>query len=99
MDYQTKERILKNMLIEITKKYDYIVGDYKSLEFQYKERLLKDYLTRLLNRDRFIKEFKQLQDRYKKENINLALLLIDFGDFKYISSFYGRDIGDMFIIH
>ncbi|MCX7738015.1 MAG: hypothetical protein N2Z80_01160 [Hydrogenothermaceae bacterium] len=63
MDYKIKERILKNMLIGITNKYDYIIGEYRALGSQYKEKLLKDSLTGVFNRDGFMKE---LNDIYKR---------------------------------
>lgn len=96
MDYKTKERILKNMLEEITKKYDYIMGDYKALEAQYSERLTKDYLTNLLNREGFYHQSTLLMDRIKSQNItDYGVLMIDIDNFKYINNFYGREIGDV----
>lgn len=97
MDYKIKERILKNLLVEITKKYDYILGDYKALELQYNERLLKDYLTGLLNREGFIKELIKIHKRCEKENISYGIILLDLDNFKYINGFYGSDVGDLFI--
>ncbi|MCX7760673.1 MAG: GGDEF and EAL domain-containing protein [Hydrogenothermaceae bacterium] len=97
MDYRIKERILKNMLIEITKKYDYILGDYKALESQYNERLLKDYLTGLFNRDGFIAQLKNLHRKCEQEKVSYGVLVLDLDNFKYINGFYGQDIGDIFL--
>lgn len=97
MEYRLKERILKNLLVEITKKYDYIIGDYKALEVQYNERLLKDYLTGLLNREGFIRELKNVHERCQKEKTAYGVFVIDIDNFKYINGFYGHDIGDIFL--
>lgn len=97
MDYRIKERILKNMLVEITKKYDYILGDYRALESQYNERLLKDYLTGLFNRDGFINQLKNLHRKCEQEKVSYGVLVLDLDNFKYINGFYGQDIGDIFL--
>lgn len=97
MDYRIKERILKNLLVEITKKYDYILNDYKALELQYSERVLKDYLTGLLNREGFMRELASIHRRCVREKISYGVILIDLDNFKYINGFYSSDIGDLFI--
>lgn len=97
MDYRIKERILKNMLVEITNKYDYILGDYKALESQYRERLFKDYLTGTLNREGFINELKEIHSKCESDRVYYGVIMIDLDNFKFINSFYGHEIGDLFL--
>ncbi|MEZ0324068.1 MAG: bifunctional diguanylate cyclase/phosphodiesterase [Hydrogenothermaceae bacterium] len=97
MDYRLKERILKNILIDITKKYDYIIRDYKACESEYKEGFLKDYLTGLLSKNEFMIQLENIHRRCEQEEAGYGVLVLDLDDFKYINNFYGQDIGDIFL--
>lgn len=97
MNYKIKERILKNLLIEITKKYDYLITEYKAGETNKKTKLLYDYVTELLNRDGLKDRIRSLSELSKKENKKIAIIAIDLDNFKIINTSYGHEIGDLFL--
>ncbi len=97
MNYKIKERILKNLLIEITKKYDYMINEYKAKDTQSEEKLLTDYLTSLLNRDGFKKNLLELSKLSLIEDKSIALITLDLDNFKIINTSYGYEIGDLFL--
>ncbi|WP_456384198.1 EAL domain-containing protein [Persephonella sp.] len=97
MDYRIKERILKNLLVEITKKYDYLINEYRAGGIQIKDKLMYDYITGLLNREGFKNKIKILSQLSRKENKNIAVITFDLDNFKIINTSYGHDIGDMFL--
>lgn len=97
MNYKIKERILKNLLIEITKKYDYLITEYKAGEINKKAKLMYDYVTELLNRDGLKEKIRSLSQLSKKENKKAAVISIDLDNFKIINTSYGHEIGDLFL--
>jgi len=97
MNYKIKERILKNLLIEITKKYDYLITEFKTGEINKKTKLMYDYVTELLNRDGLKEKIRLLSQLSKKENKKIAVIAVDLDNFKIINTSYGHEIGDMFL--
>ncbi|ACO04767.1 MAG TPA: GGDEF domain-containing protein [Persephonella sp.] len=97
MNYKIKERILKNLLVEITKKYDYMINEYKAKDSQSEEKLLTDYLTSLLNRDGFKKTLLELSKLSSLEEKSIAVITLDLDNFKIINTSYGYEIGDLFL--
>ncbi|WP_457621261.1 EAL domain-containing protein [Persephonella sp.] len=97
MNYKIKERILKNLLIEITKKYDYMINEYKARNIQSEETLLTDFLTSLLNRDGFKKILLELSKLSSIEKKSIAVVTLDLDNFKIINTSYGYEIGDLFL--
>ncbi|WP_457623916.1 EAL domain-containing protein [Persephonella sp.] len=97
MNYKVKERILKNLLIEITKKYDYMINEYKSKKDIEEYRLYFDYLTGLLNRDGFKRSLIELSKLSALEDKSIAVITLDLDNFKIINTSYGYEIGDLFL--
>ncbi len=97
MNYKIKERILKNLLIEITKKYDYLLNEFKAEDISKKNKLMYDYITGLLNRDGFKEKLKVMSDLAIKENKTIAVITLDLDNFKIINTSYGHEIGDIFL--
>ncbi len=95
MNYKIKERILKNLLIEITKKYDYLLNEFKAEDISKKNKLMYDYITGLLNRDGFKEKLKVMSDLAIKENKTIAVITLDLDNFKIINTSYGHEIGDI----
>ncbi|SNZ11215.1 diguanylate cyclase (GGDEF) domain-containing protein [Persephonella hydrogeniphila] len=97
MNYKIKERILKNLLVEVTKKYDYLINELKTENLPYKDKLSYDYTTNLLNMEGFKKQLKNLSELAKKENRKIAIIVFDIDNFKVINTSYGHEIGDLFL--
>jgi diguanylate cyclase (GGDEF)-like protein len=62
-----------------------------------KNKANKDYLTGLYNRRYLFDEGEKLYEKYKKEEKDFAVALIDIDKFKSINDTYGHDVGDVAI--
>lgn len=98
MSYNFKERILKNVLVDLTKQYDSLLLELQSLKKEAKNNYGKDYLTNLLNREGFLLELKKIYEMFKIHSKQFGIIAIDLDDFKFINLHYGAEIGEIYIV-
>ncbi|MCS7205310.1 MAG: GGDEF and EAL domain-containing protein [Leptospiraceae bacterium] len=98
MKFKIKERILKNLLLELTNSYEQLQLDFHSLKNQCKEQIYRDHLTGLLNYDGFMKELKRIHQESLIENQRYGIIIYDIDDFRFINSYYGPDVGHILLI-
>ncbi len=90
-------KILKNILIETTEKYDRILDNYSSLNLELKFIKQQDTITNVLSKKGFLEKLEEL---IKKANDKTVfLIVIDLDNFKYINDVYGHGFGDIFLNH
>jgi diguanylate cyclase (GGDEF)-like protein len=60
----------------------------------YKKESTIDFLTTLLTRKAYEKEVEKFEERYKRDNIDYAVVFFDLDKFKAVNDNYGHDCGD-----
>ncbi|GAB6072470.1 hypothetical protein JCM14244_08470 [Venenivibrio stagnispumantis] len=93
------QKILKNLLKEITSRYDYMAKSFSSLKQEVETIKYIDYLTGLLSKEGFLRELGKLIEKAKSENKDkkIFVMTLDLDNFKYINDVYGHEIGDIFL--
>lgn len=76
----------------------YLNQKSKYVNNKLKLQTIKDYMTNAYNRRYFFEVAEALYLRAKRNNIKLAVIMIDIDDFKVINDTYGHDKGDLAII-
>jgi len=89
-----KIRLLKNILQEVTKNYDYFLAKQEQLLKQTFELSIKDPLTNLYNRHYLEDYATQAFSRMQRHNSKLVLIFIDLDNFKQVNDTYGHEMGD-----
>ena len=94
MRNKIKIRLLKNILEEVSKNYDYFIAQQDQLLKQTFELSIKDPLTGLYNRH-YLKDYAMKAcSRVNRHNTNLVLIFIDLDNFKQVNDTYGHEAGD-----
>ena len=89
-----KIRLLKNILEEVSKNYDYFIAEQDQLLKQTFELSIKDPLTGLYNRH-YLKDYAMKAcSRAKRHQGNLVLIFIDLDNFKHVNDTFGHEAGD-----
>jgi len=89
-----KIRLLKNILEEVSKNYDYFIAQQDQLLKQTFELSIKDPLTGLYNRH-YLKDYAiKACSRVKRHQGNLVLIFIDLDNFKHVNDTFGHEAGD-----
>ena len=89
-----KIRLLKNILEEVTRNYDYFISQQEQLLKKTFELSIKDPLTGLYNRN-YLEDYSQKAfSRISRHHINLVLIFIDLDNFKQVNDTFGHETGD-----
>ena len=94
MREKIKIKLLKNLLEEITKKYDDFIAIQQDEIEQNFEKAIKDPLTGLYNRLYFLDFAKKSFERAKRKDRNIVLIFLDLDNFKYVNDNFGHKNGD-----
>jgi len=86
--------LLKNLLREITVKYDELIEKQNKILEKTFNDAIKDPLTGLYNRKFFYENSNRLLDIARREKRNLLIIFIDLDNFKVINDLYGHAKGD-----
>lgn len=94
MRENVKITILKNLLEEVTRKYDYfLLQREKLLEKTYKLSIT-DELTGLYNRYYVLDRLENEIERAQREKTSFSVIMLDLDNFKRINDKYGHLKGD-----
>jgi diguanylate cyclase (GGDEF)-like protein len=94
MREEVKIKILKSLLDEVTKKYDYFIANRERIYKETYEMAVKDSLTGLYNRQYFEDFVVKSIKKGLRENRDFSLIFIDLDNFKPINDNYGHTKGD-----
>jgi len=86
--------LLKNLLREITVKYDELIKKQNMILKKTFNDAIKDPLTGVYNRKFFCENGKKLLNIAKREDRKLLIIFIDLDNFKIINDMYGHAMGD-----
>jgi len=86
--------LLKNLLSEITTKYDELIKKQKELLQKTFNEAIRDSLTGLYNRKFFYENTRKLLEIAKRDKRELAIIFIDLDNFKSVNDRYGHNRGD-----
>jgi len=89
-----KIKLLRNILEEVTKNYDYFIFKQDQMLKRTFELSIKDPLTGLYNRNYLEDYANQIFKKIKRLNTNLILIFIDLDNFKQINDTLGHEAGD-----
>jgi diguanylate cyclase (GGDEF)-like protein len=74
------------------------VTQLRKQELALRARAETDFLTSLLNRDSFLKEFDGMKSDANASGMPLSVLMMDLDKFKAINDTYGHDAGDRVLV-
>ena len=97
MREEIKKRILRNLLEEVTKRYDHVMEENAQIIQKISHEATHDALTGLYNRSYLLKRLKKALLRCKKQKSYGAVLFIDLDNFKVINDTVGHHFGDMLL--
>ena len=74
------------------------VTQLRKQEFALRTRAETDFLTSLMNRDSFLREFDNMVQGTNAAGLPVSVLMMDFDKFKAINDTYGHDAGDRVLV-
>jgi diguanylate cyclase (GGDEF)-like protein len=89
-----KTKLLKNLLEEVTKKYDYLLSEKEKILQETYKISITDGLTGLYNRHYAMERLNQELERSLREKTPITLIMFDLDNFKNINDKYGHFKGD-----
>ncbi len=89
-----KLQILKNLLLEVTKKYDEFIEAQEERLKETFEKATKDGLTGIYNRIYFEDIVNRKILKAKRDKSSFFIVFIDLDNFKYVNDNYGHEAGD-----
>jgi len=97
MREEIKKRILRNLLVEVTKRYDHVMEENSRIIKRISHEATHDVLTGLYNRAYLLDVLDQTLERCKETKRTGAVLFIDLDNFKIINDTVGHQFGDMLL--
>jgi diguanylate cyclase (GGDEF)-like protein len=89
-----KIKLLRNLLEEVTKKYDYLLSEKEKILQETYKISITDELTELYNRHYAMERLNQELERSLREKTSITLIMFDLDSFKNINDKYGHSKGD-----
>ena len=97
MRERIKKQILHNLLLEVSKRYDYIMAQNTRIFEETSYKAIHDELTGLYNRFYFIEQLKKAIAVARRHNEYGAVIFIDLDNFKVINDTAGHKAGDVLL--
>ena len=94
MREKIKKQILHNLLLEVSKRYDYVMAQNTRIFEETSYKAIHDELTGLYNRFYFIEQLKKAVAFAKRHDNYGAVIFIDLDNFKVINDTAGHKAGD-----
>jgi len=94
MRAEIQVKLLENLLDEITKRYDYFIKEQSKKIEDTLEKVVKDPLTDLYNREFLYEYGKKILEENKRKGESVALIFLDLDNFKEVNDNHGHNEGD-----
>ncbi|MEH7248169.1 EAL domain-containing protein [Neobacillus niacini] len=89
-----KNQVSKNVYVILQEISEAVVEKEKQLEEEIQYLAHYDFLTKLPNRNKFIKKLEQLIDEHDNNENGFAVMKLDIDGFKYVNDTLGNEVGD-----
>ncbi len=90
-------KILKNILLEVTEKYDRILNQFSSVNKELKSIKHIDNITKVYSKEGFLERLAVILKKAEREKKQIAVIIADLDNFKYINDVYGHSLGDIYL--
>ena len=97
MREEVKKQILRNLLVEVTKRYDQVMEENTRIIQKISYEATHDALTGLYNRSYLLEALRVAFSRCRARGNFGAVLFIDLDNFKIINDTVGHQFGDMLL--
>ncbi len=94
MREKIKKEVLRNLLLEVSRRYDEVMAQNAQIFEEIRYRVIHDELTGLYNRFYFMERLKKVAASSRRHHDYGAVIFVDLDNFKMVNDTAGHKAGD-----